>query len=95
LARLRKNKEYIDKKSSAQSVALEAELDREEAEEAALWGAIGDSAFDLIGAGSGDLPEGSSAGVLGADFDSFLGLRQGGLSPGAVADFDFGSPLTT
>jgi hypothetical protein len=37
---LQKQKEYVDRKSESQSAALEAELDREEAQEAALQSAV-------------------------------------------------------
>jgi hypothetical protein len=92
LSRLRKHKEFVEKKSSEQSARLEAELDREEAEEAALQGALAGSAVAPFDADNVALPDQSS---LSQDIDRFLGLQQGGLSPEVYPGFDFGSPPTT
>jgi multidrug efflux pump subunit AcrA (membrane-fusion protein) len=83
LARLRKQKEFVDRKSELQSAALEAELDREEAQEAALQ----DAAGGLNDAGfSGD------TGVPLKGFDGFLGMQPGASPQLTIGDFDFGSP---
>jgi len=91
LARLRKQKEYIDTKSAAQSAALEAELDREEAEEALLQNAANEGSA-LVG----DADFAGDAGAQLTTGDSFLDWRPGeAVSPSALQNFDFGSPPVT
>lgn len=68
LARLRKQKDYVDKKAHAQSVALDKELDREEAEEAARLVASSSNADSVAPPPSGSL-------APGVDFNDFLDLQ--------------------
>jgi multidrug efflux pump subunit AcrA (membrane-fusion protein) len=82
LARLRKQKEYINRKSESQSAALEAKLDREEAQEAALQGAVS----DLSGAGFS-----SSNNVPLENFNNFLGMQPGASLQLTIRDFNFRS----
>lgn len=89
LARLRKQKEFVDRKADVQSAALDEELDREEAEEAALLVATGGSGVAGSSVDSGAPPLSSL--VQGVDFDDFLDLQRG-VSPSVLVDFDFGSP---
>jgi hypothetical protein len=89
LARLRKQKDYVDKKADVQSALLDEELDREEAEEAALRAATNGSAGVESSSDTGVPPSGSL--VPGVDFDDFLDLQRG-VSPSAFVGFDFGSP---
>jgi hypothetical protein len=70
LTRLQKQKEFVNRKSESQLAALEAELDQEEAQEAALQDAVG----DLSGAGFS-----SSNDVPLENFDDFLGMQLGAL----------------